>query len=235
MEGGRRRRWQHPATEALLHNAQAAPWVYIKSKRLKQTDSAKIPHRKKALTITAFAIFICMVPTVSLQVQRGEKKKQKKKTELRCCSQARPGWQCGSYVSRETGKETATTLLLLYRSASWQLQNKRQTKAVLSFHVTVCQSRWRKWQTADLNSTFFLWIGETLIQPSKSRTVFLGGGGGGRDSPVGLYFILLILSYWSSQQQVPTLGFIEGNLKFGSFKVPFSHFFIWEWKNSVKM
>lgn len=104
------------------------------------------------------------------------RKKNKKKTELRCCSQARPGWQCGSYVSRETGKETATTLLLLYRSASWQLQNKRQTKAVLSFHVTVCQSRWRKWQTADLNSTFFLWIGETLIQPSKSRTVVFGGG-----------------------------------------------------------
>ena len=137
----------------LLPNAQTAPWVYTKSKDLNK-PTVQNPTQEKALTITAFAIFICMVPTVSLQVQRGEGKK-KKKTELRCCSQARPGWQCGWNVSRETGKETATTLLLLYRSASWQLQNKRQTKAVLSFHVTVCQSRWRKWQTADLNSTFF--------------------------------------------------------------------------------
>lgn len=55
--------------------------------------------------------------------------------------------------------------------------------------------------------------------------------GGGRDSPIGLYFILLILSYWSSQQQVPILGFIEESLKFG----PILHFFVWECKNSVKM
>lgn len=175
MEGGRRRRWQHPATEALLHNAQAAPWVYIKSKRLKQTDSAKIPHRKKALTITAFAIFICMVPTVSLQVQRGEKKKQKKnRAKMLFSSPPRLTMRLIRVKGNRKRNSNYSIVAISVCIVTATKQTPDKSRFVLPCH---CLSEPMEEMTnCRLEFNFFLWIGETLIQPSKSRTVVFGGG-----------------------------------------------------------
>lgn len=89
----------------------------------KLTDAS---HTGKQTTILPFLYLSAWFPQSVFRLGRIQRI-----SELRCFSQARPGWQYHWNMSGETGKETATVLLFPCWSASSQLQTKLQTSLFL--------------------------------------------------------------------------------------------------------
>ena len=160
----------------LLPNAQTAPWVYTKSKDLNK-PTVQNPTQEKALTITAFAIFICMVPTVSLQVQRGEGKKKKKKknrAKMLFSSPPRLTMRLKRVKGNRKRNSNDSIVAISVGIVTATKQTPDKSRFVLPCH---CLSEPMEEMTnCRLEFHFFLWIDETFIQPSKSRTVFFGWG-----------------------------------------------------------
>lgn len=102
----------------LFHSSQCKELLYL-SLLLVVNSLTDAPHCRKRNDNPAWAIFVRMVPTVDHQVER------ERSERWDAFSQASSvGWQCCWNVSRETGKETTTMLLLLYLLISWQIQTK---------------------------------------------------------------------------------------------------------------
>lgn len=99
-----------------FHSSQCKELLYL-SLLLVVNSLTDVPHCRKRNDNAAWAIFVRMVPTVDHQVER------ERSERWDAFSQASSvGWQCCWNVSRETGKETTTMLLLLYLLISWQIQ-----------------------------------------------------------------------------------------------------------------